>query len=226
MQFERLKLLIGVENLEKIKKAKILVIGVGGVGSYLVEGLIRSAISDITIVDFDTIDITNINRQLMTNLDNVGQKKVIEMKKRILSINKDVKVTIVDKYINEDNFDELFKEKYDFICDCCDTLIVKKLLIKKCVKENMNLIISCGMGNKLNPEKIKITTLDKTSYDPICKILRKFVKDSNIKKKIYCIASYEEIIKTNSKIIGSTSFVPSTAGLLMASYVIRKIIDF
>ena len=197
--FERLELLIGKENLNKIKTKHILVIGLGVVGSYFVEILIRSGIENITIVDFDKIDISNLNRQLMTNLNNIGKLKTDEIEKRILMINKNVKIKKISKFINEDNYLELFKENIDYLIDAEDSTNTKKLIIKECLKR-------------------------KTSYDPLAKSLRTWVNKEKIKGKILCCCSKEMPIKVNSKTIGSTSFVPSSAGLLIISYVIKDII--
>ena len=127
--FEREINLIGEDNYLKLKNSNILVIGVGGVGGYAVETLIRSGIENITLVDYDNIDISNINRQVIALSSNIGNSKVEEFKKRILSINSNVKVKIIKEKINEDNIDLLFEEDYDYIIDACDTMIVKKLLI-------------------------------------------------------------------------------------------------
>ena len=128
--FEREINLIGEDNYLKLKNSNILVIGVGGVGGYAVETLIRSGIENITLVDYDNIDISNINRQVIALSSNIGNSKVEEFKKRILSINSNVKVKIIKEKINEDNIDLLFEEDYDYIIDACDTMIVKKLLIR------------------------------------------------------------------------------------------------
>lgn len=222
--FERLELLIGKENLNKIKTKHILVIGLGGVGSYVVESLIRSGVENITIVDFDKIDISNLNRQLMTNLNNIGKLKTDEIEKRILMINKNVKIKKISKFINEVNYLELFKENIDYLIDAEDSTNTKKLIIKECLKRKIKFITCCGTGNKLDPSKLEIIDIRKTSYDPLAKSLRTWVNKEKIKGKILCCCSKEMPIKVNSKTIGSTSFVPSSAGLLITSYVIKDII--
>ena len=223
--FNRTISLIGNENYLKLKNANILIIGLGGVGGYTLESLIRSGIENITIVDYDIIDITNINRQIISTQDNIGKLKTEEWKKRILSINKNVKVKIINEKVGEDNIQKLFEENYDFIIDACDTMIVKELLIKYCSEKNINLITVCGMGRKLNPNLVEIVPLSKTSYDPIAKNLRKYVKDEHIKSNVMCICSKEEPINTDKNTIASMSIVPSTAGILAAHYVIKKIIN-
>lgn len=222
--FDREINLIGENKYHKLKNSNILIIGLGGVGGYALECLVRSGIENITIVDYDKIDITNLNRQIISLNNNIGNYKTEEWKKRILSINNNVNVKVINEKINEDNIDILFKDKYDFIIDACDTLIVKKLLIKKCNENNINLITVCGMGRKLNPLLVEVIPLSKTSYDPIAKSLRKYVKEENIDKDIMCVFSREEPINTNKEIIASMIMVPSTAGIMAANYVIKNII--
>lgn len=221
--FERTIRLIGNDNYLKIKNSNILLLGVGGVGGYALETLIRSGVEQITIVDYDKIDITNTNRQVIALSNNIGNIKVEEWKKRILSINNNVKVNTINEKITIDNIDILFKENYDFIIDACDTVIVKKLLIKKCKEKNINLITVCGMGKKLDPSKIKVCDIKDTNYDPLAKALRKYVKDKKIKGKVPCIFSDEKPIN-NDKVIASMMMVPSVAGIYAANYVIQNII--
>ncbi len=222
--YNRIISLIGEEKYNKIKQSNILVLGVGGVGGYTIESLVRSGIENITIADYDKIDVSNINRQIIATNENIGKLKVEEFKKRILSINKNVKVKMIKEKITKDNIDILFEEKYDFIIDACDTVIVKKLLIKKCHEEKVNLLTVCGMGKKLNPELVRICDIRDTSYDKISKILRKYVKDEKIKGKVMCISSSEQIEVKSASSIPSMIFVPSTAGILAASYVVNNII--
>ena len=223
--FDRTISLIGKENYYKLKNSKILIIGLGGVGGYTIEALVRSGIENITIVDYDKIDITNINRQIIANNNNIGNYKTEEWKKRILSINNNANIKIINEKIGENNIKNLFKENYDFIIDACDTVIVKKLLIKYCYEKNINLITICGMGKKLNPKLVEAVPLSKTSYDPIAKILRKYVKDEKINNKVMCVCSKEQPISTEKNVIASMIIVPSTAGILAADYVIKNIIN-
>ena len=222
--FNRTINLIGEKSYLKLKNSNILVIGVGGVGGYAIETLIRSGIENITIVDYDNIDISNINRQIIALSSNIGNSKGEEFKKRILSINSNVKVKIIKEKINENNINLLFQENYDYIIDACDTIIVKKLLIKECHQKNINLITVCGMGKKLDPAKIKISDIKDTKYDPLAKALRKYVKDEKIKGKVMCVSSTEEPIKSNKNMVTSMMMVPSVAGIYAASYVINNII--
>ena len=221
-ELSRLELLIGSKNIEKIKNLKVLIIGLGGVGSYAIEALARSGINNLIIVDKDRIDITNLNRQLMTLHSNIGEYKTDVIEKRIKDINLNVNVIKITKEITKENINELIDLNPDYIIDACDTIEVKKELIRKSIKNNFKLISCMGTGNKLLP-KFEIMDLSKTTYDPIAKILRKMVKDEKINKKILVVASNEKPIKTG-KIIASNSFVPATAGLLLASYVINDVI--
>ena len=223
--FDRTISLIGEEKYQKLKKSNILVLGIGGVGGYAIETLIRSGIENITLVDFDIIDKSNINRQLIALTNNIGHDKTEEWKKRILSINPNVKVSIINEKINSDNIHLLFNNKYDFVIDACDTVIVKKILIKECKNRNINLITVCGMGKKLNPTLVKICDIRETNYDPLAKSLRKYIKEENIKGKVMCVFSEEKPIINDSKIVSSMMMVPSVAGILSAYYCIDKIIN-
>lgn len=221
--FDRLELLIGKESLKKIKQKHIVVLGLGGVGGYVVESLVRSGIEHITIIDHDTIDITNLNRQIIANYDNLGNKKVDELEKRILSINNNAKVNKIIDFIDESNIDNLFNQKTDYFIDACDTINTKKLVIKKCIEKNIKLITCLGTGKRMDPSKLKITDIKNTKNDPIARILRKYIKDERINSKVLCCFSEEEPLKIQSKTIASSIFVPSSAGILIGSYIIRDI---
>lgn len=223
--FDRTIALIGKDNLDKIKNSNILIIGVGGVGGYAIEALIRSGIENITLVDYDKIDISNINRQIIAKESNIGKSKVEEWKKRILEINNNVNVTIIKEKITKDNIDILFNKKYNYIIDACDTVIVKKILIKKCKEKNIKLLTICGMGKKINPSLVKICDIKDTEYDPIAKELRKYIRDNHIKGKIPCIFSNEKPITNDKKIIASMTPVPAVAGIYAAYYIINNIIQ-
>ncbi|MBQ6547012.1 MAG: ThiF family adenylyltransferase [Bacilli bacterium] len=222
--FDRLELLIGKDSLSKIKEKNVVVLGLGGVGGYVVEALVRSGIENITIIDNDAVDITNLNRQIIANLNNIGKLKTDEFEKRILSINNRVKVKKISSFIDSVNIDSIFKDKIDYFIDACDTVSTKKLVIENCIKNNIKFITCLGTGKRLDPSKLTICDIRDTKNDPIARILRKYVKDSNIKDKVICCYSEEEPLKCEGKKIGSTAFVPSSAGLLIASYIIKDII--
>lgn len=220
---DRLELLVGSKGISKLKNSKILVIGLGGVGGYAVEALIRSGIENIIIVDHDVIDETNLNRQIIATRENIGKLKVDEFEKRILSINPNVKITKLPLFVNEDNINELFSSDITYLIDACDTIKTKKLIIDKCLEKNIKFITCLGTGKRMDPSKLKICDIRKTNYDPVARILRKYIKDMKINSKILCCCSEEIPIKCDNNVIGSNSFVPSSAGLLIASHVVRDI---
>lgn len=222
-QFERLELLIK-DKINDIHKKRVLVIGLGGVGSYAVEALVRSGIENITIVDNDKISLSNLNRQLMTYQSNIGKNKTDEIEKRILSINPNCKITKITEFITMENINKLFNEEIDYIIDACDTITVKLELIRISKIKNIKLISCMGTGNKMDPSRLKIMDVRKTSYDPIAKIIRKMVKDEQIKGKVMVVCSDEEAYTKVTNIIPSNSFVPAIAGLLCASFVINDIV--
>lgn len=223
-EFERLISLIGEEAFERLQKKKILVVGLGGVGSYLVESLVRSGISNLTIVDPDVVDITNINRQLIALHSTIGKKKVDVVSSRIKDINPNCQVEKQDIFLNRENQNLILEREYDFIIDCCDSMDTKKLLIDFSMHSNTPLASSMGTANKMDPSKLEIVEIRKTMNDPVARILRKYVKDQKYDKKIMVLSS-KELPKKNGTILASNAFVPSTAGLILSSYVIRKIIN-
>ena len=222
MDLGRLELLIK-DKIELLKNSKILVIGLGGVGSYAVEVLTRCGVGTLKIVDFDIIDKTNLNRQLMTNEKNIGLKKIDVMYDRIKSINSKCNVIKIDKKLKEFDIETLVTD-VDAVIDAVDDIKVKKQIIRVCHNKKINLISSMGMGNKLDPTKIQILEISKTSYDPLSKIIRKMVKEERIKGKVMVVASSEKPIKTNSNVVGSICYVPAISGMLCASFIINKII--
>ena len=222
MELERLELLVG-GKIEKIKDLKVLVIGVGGVGGYAVEGLVRCCIKHITIVDYDVVDITNINRQIIALHSTVGKKKVEVFKERILDINPHCEVETFDFFYEESKSDILFKNSYDYIVDCCDSIKSKESIIKEAVKRNIKIISSMGAGFKLDPTKIEIAKLKNTSYDKLASILRRSLRDDKKCLEIPVVYSKEEVLK-HDKVIASNSFIPSIFGLFMVSYIINDIV--
>ncbi len=221
-QFERIEKILN--NYDKVKKLSVLVLGIGGVGGYVVESLVRMGIAKIILVDYDTVDITNINRQIIALNSTIGQYKVDVFEKRINDINPNCTVIKLKEKITLENIDMLFNDDVDYIIDACDTVPVKKELLKRCKKRNQKLIISTGTANKVDASKLEITDIRKTSYDPIAKILRKVVKEEKLKGKIPVLASSETPIKTDDHKLGSVSFVPSVAGLLITNYIINEVI--
>lgn len=222
--YERIIKLIGEENLNKIKNKTVCIVGLGGVGGFATEAIVRSGVGNVIIVDYDRIDISNLNRQIITNQNNIGKSKVQEMKKRIKSINPNCNITIIEEKIDSNNINLIFQNKIDYLIDACDTITTKEALIIECTKRKIKIISSMGTGNKLNPTLLEICDIRKTSYDPIAKKIRKFVTDNKIKDKIPVVYSKEQNPKFQGN-IPSMIFVPATAGLLLANYVIRDIIN-
>lgn len=221
--FDRLLELISFNDIEKIGNAKILLVGVGGVGSYTLESLVRSGFKNISIIDGDVISISNLNRQIIAKMTNIDKFKVEEAKTRCLEINPDVKINTMDVYLNEDNFNDFINENYDYIIDACDDILVKILLIKYAKVHNIKIITSLGTGRKFDPMKLQITTLNKTFNDPLAKKLRSELRKQNIDLNITVVFSSEEAINTGN-VIGSAIFVPATAGILLANYVFNDIL--
>ena len=223
-EFSRTESLIGTDNLNKIKSSKVLVIGLGGVGGSAVETLVRSGVENIILVDYDKVDITNINRQVIALHSTIGEYKTDVFESRIKDINPNCNVIKINKKIDSSNIDELFSYDIDYIIDACDTVETKKLLITKSHDKNINLISSMGTAKKLDPTKLVVTDIRKTSYDKLAKVLRKWVIDEKINYKVMVVSSTEEVIKTDDNLLASMSFVPNTAGILCAKYVIDKIL--
>ena len=221
--FERVISLIGNEKFKKLESIKVLIVGCGGVGGYALETLVRSGITNIDIIDFDVIDITNLNRQIITNKENIGIKKVLAAKNRVLSINPNLNINTYEIFLDKDNIHDILKNNYDYIIDACDNVDTKIELIKRSVNNNYKLISSMGTAKKMDPTKLSITTLDKTNYDKLAKVIRKKVKDLKINKKINVVSSTEEVIKCDT--LGSFMMVPATAGILCAKYVIDDVIN-
>lgn len=220
MEFEREKLMLG-EKFNILQKKTVLVLGLGGVGGYVTESLSRCGIGHLILVDYDTVDITNINRQIIALHSNIGKKKTECFKERIKDINPSCIVDILDIFYDEKNKDILFNEKIDYVIDCCDSLESKKILIMECFKRNIPIISSMGTGNKFHPELFKITTLKKTEYDPLARKLRYLLKGNKELLNTKVIYSTEMPQEFKGK-IGSLSFVPSVAGLMLTSYVINE----
>ena len=223
MDLSRLELIIDEDNFNKIKNLNILLIGLGGVGGSCFEALIRLGINNITVVDNDCFETSNLNRQILSNINNIGNYKTDEAIKHAKTINPDINIKGIKEFINIDNLSYL-NGSYDFIIDACDTITTKALLIEYALNNGFKIITCCGTGNKFHPELLTITTLDKTINDPLSKDLRKILRNKNITTKIPCVWSPELPIKTNTTTIGSNVLVPNTAGLLLASYVINNTI--
>lgn len=220
--FERLITLIGEDDVNKLKKANVLIVGLGGVGGYALETLVRSGIYNLTIVDGDIIELSNLNRQIISKRDVIGRPKALVAQARTLEINSDVNLKVINQFISDDNFSLLNIDSFDYVIDACDDLNLKMLLIKNADK--YKLISSMGTANKMDMTRFKITTIDKTSYDPLAKIIRKKIKEEKIRTKFKVVSSDEKVMKNGTK-LGTIAYMPAVSGLLCASYVINDIIN-
>lgn len=220
VRFERL---IGESNLNQVKQQTVVILGLGGVGGYATESLARSGVGKLILVDFDVVDESNLNRQIIATKDTIGEYKTACFQKRIKTINEECIVKTINEKITKKNIDLLFEDNPNYIVDACDFLETKEVLILECLKRKIKLISSMGTGNKMDPSKLQIIDIRKTSYDPIAKKIRKFVIDNKINKKIPVVCSTERPKKIFSP-VGSNAFVPATAGLLCTSYIINDIV--
>ena len=222
MNLERLEILIGKENIEKLKKLNIIIIGIGGVGGYTLESIIRSGVENITIVDGDVIEKSNINRQLIVTKENINKPKVEEWKKRINEINPDVKLKTINKFVNINDLKQIL-DKYDYIVDACDDVKLKIDLIEYATKNNIKIISSMGTANKMDATKLNITTLDKTEYDPLAKVIRKELRKKRVSLNIKVVSSNEKPKNKNG--LETNSYLPAVAGLLITNEVINQVCD-
>jgi len=221
--FDRLLKIITPEDLANIENKKILLVGIGGVGGYVLESLVRSGFKNISIVDGDVISISNLNRQIIAKTINIDKPKTTEAKKRCLEINPNANIKEISEFLTLDNFSDYINEEYDYIVDACDDIRIKIELISYAKSNNIKIITSLGTGKKLNPLKLEITTLDKTFNDPLAKKLRNELRKRNIDLKIPVAFSSEDAIDTGNT-IGSAIFVPASAGILIASYIFNEVI--
>ena len=224
-QFSRTEIIIGQEKQNLLKSKTVAVFGIGGVGGYVVESLSRAGIENLILVDNDTISISNINRQIIALHSTIGKYKVDVMKDRLLDINPNINVITYKTFIENNNSKEILSaHKIDYIVDAIDTVSSKLELIKFANELNIPIISSMGTGNKMDPSKLKITDIRKTSYDPLAKKIRKLVNDERINGKVMVVCSDEQGKVKIDKEIPSNSFVPATAGLVCASFVINDIV--
>ncbi len=231
VDLSRVEYLIGKEKLELIRQKKVLVCGCGGVGSFVAEGLCRSGIGEITLADYDVVEASNLNRQLMSTKNNIGLSKTQVLKERLQDIS-DTKVRTIEGFIDE-NFE--LSEDYDYVIDCIDTLTSKFLLARKCRYRNIPFISSLGSARRLKPFNIRLTTLDKTRNDPLAKAFRNLVRKSGYKDKIEvvfvdCPAQKTAVVKegkTNKEKypLGSSIFTVGSVGLYIAAVVFERLTE-
>ena len=246
-QFSRTELLIGKEGIEKLKNSKVAIFGIGGVGSFVVEGLVRAGVENFVLIDDDKICLTNLNRQIIATRKTIGKYKADVAKERILEINPNANVEVYKEFYMPDSKTNIINKELSYVVDCVDTVTAKIEIIMQAKKENIPVISSMGTGNKLDPTKFEITDIYKTNICPLAKVMRKELRKRNI-DSLKVIYSEEEPIKpddtssssckTNcicppgtkrkctirNQVPGSISFVPSVAGLMIAGEIVKDII--
>lgn len=243
----RTELLIGKEGLDKLKGSKVLVFGIGGVGSFTVESLARAGVGTLILVDDDTVCLTNLNRQIHATFETVSKNKVDVMKERIHSINRKCNVITHQVFVTEENIPEIIPEDIDYVVDAIDTVSAKIALAVYCQNKNIKLISSMGTGNKLDPTQFKVTDIYKTKVCPLAKVMRYELKRRGVKKlkvvyseEIPVKPRVEDVVTCKTgcvctggtkkcsarrQIPGSISFVPPVAGMIIASQVVRELLD-
>ena len=230
-KFSRTEMLIGNDGLKKLSESKVAVFGLGGVGSYVCEGLVRGGIGNFVLIDFDKVDESNINRQLIATSKTVGRQKVDLMKERILEINPDANVEVYREFYMADSQSDIITEDLSYAVDCVDTIMAKIAVICKCDELDVPVISSMGTGNKLDATMFEVADIYETSVCPLARIMKKDLRKRNI-EKLKVVYSKEHPINTNDceinkdkkfKVKGSVSFVPSVAGLIIAGEVIKDI---
>ena len=226
-QFSRTELIIGKEGVEKLNNVKVAIFGLGGVGSFVLEGLVRAGIGNFVLIDDDKICLTNLNRQILATRKTVGQPKVEVAKQRILDINPNANVEIHQEFFMPGT-EGILDNSIDYIVDCIDTVTAKIELVVRAEKLNIPIISCMGTGNKLDPTRFEVTDIYKTSICPLAKVMRKELRNRGI-KKLKVVYSKEEPVKLNEtekkKVPGSISFVPSVAGLIIAGEVVKAILN-
>lgn len=243
-QFSRNELAIGRDGLEILKNSTVAVLGIGGVGSFSAEALARSGVGRLVLVDKDDVDITNVNRQVHALLSTVGKPKVDLMKERIADINPECEVVALKIFYTEETYETFFSQGLDFVIDASDTISYKIHLMKQCLQRKIPIISSMGVANKLDPTRLRIADISKTSYDPIAKVIRTKLRKEGIHKGINVVFSDEQPIKIREDIRkeivsekqeespirkaklppSSNAFVPSVSGLIMAGHVITTLL--
>ena len=223
----RTEYLIGKDNVEKLKNSHVAIFGLGGVGSYTAEALARSGIGHLTLVDKDTVDVTNINRQLIADTTTIGKPKVEVCKERLLKINPELEITTFQIFYDETQVEEFFSSSYDYIVDAIDTVSSKLSLIEQAYSNHIPIISCMGTGNKLDPTMFEVADITKTSVCPLAKVMRKELGKRGIShlKVVYSKELPKRFDEDHKQTPASISFVPSVAGLILASEVIKNFLD-
>ncbi len=229
-RFSRTEMLIGNDALVKLRSSRVAVFGIGGVGGYIAEALVRAGVGALDLIDNDTVSESNINRQIIALTSTVGMLKTEVMEKRLLDINPEAEIRCINKFVLPENIDEFNFSAYSYVADAIDTVSGKLAIIEKAYSEGIPVISSMGTGNKLDPTKFEITDIYKTSVCPLARVMRYELKKRGV-KKLKVLYSKEEPVKPsvaeiNEKgkaIPGSISFVPPAAGLIVASEIIKDL---
>ncbi len=230
-QFQRTQLLLGRSAMEKLADSHVIIFGIGGVGGYVAEALVRSGIGCFTLVDNDTVTVSNINRQIIATFDSIGRYKTEVMKERMLSINPKVQVEIRNCFYLPENADEFDFTQYDYVVDAIDTVTAKLQLVMEAKKADVPIISCMGTGNKLDPGRLMITDVYKTSICPLAKVMRRELRKRGIDKLKVLYSTEEPMVPDGAEVTengrravpGSTSFVPPSAGLMIAAEVIKDL---
>lgn len=237
-QFARTELLLGRAALDKLRSCHVAVFGIGGVGGYTVEALARSGVEHFTLVDSDTVSVTNLNRQIIALQDTIGRYKVDVMAERIKNINPEAVVEVHRCFFLPENQDEFDFSKYDYVVDAVDTVAAKIAIIMKAKEAGVPVISSMGAGNKMNPAMFEVADIYKTSVCPLARVMRQAMKKRNVKhlKVVYSkelplkpasdMAEYAEDGVQKRSLPGSNAFTPSVAGLIIASEVVKDLVDY
>ncbi len=227
-RFLRTAAIFGEPAMKKLKCTRIAVFGIGGVGGYALEALVRSGVGAVDIIDGDTVNITNLNRQIIATEDTVGMQKCDAAKSRMLSINPQLKINTHSFFYGEDTKDLVDFSAFDYVVDAIDDVKAKTLIAVKCKELNIPLISSMGFGNKIEPTKIEVADIKKTSVCPLARTMRRRLKDAGIKDLKVVYSKEEPKVGLNpdgTRVLASTAFVPSSAGLVIASEVIKDILN-
>ena len=230
-EFCRTELLIGEEGIEKLNNSKVIVFGIGGVGSFVVEALTRAGVGNLILVDNDTICISNLNRQIHATQSKVGNIKVEAMKERVLSINPNCNVEAKQEFITADNIEEIIPSDIDYVVDAIDTVTSKLALAEYCYKNDIKLIASMGTGNKMDPTQFRVTDVFKTKVCPLAKVMRTELRKRGVKKLKVVYSEEIPMVPNKGKAVpsqkrqtpGSISFVPPVAGMIIGGEVIKDL---
>ena len=221
--YTRTAMMLGEEAVNKLKKSHVAVFGVGGVGGFTVEALARAGVGKITLIDADTVSVSNINRQIIALISTVGKYKTEAMKERIADINPECEVITVNEFYSEENPIDL--SSFDYVADCIDSVKSKLHLVSEAKAKGINIISSMGAGNKLDPTRFKVADISKTHTDPLAKVMRTELRKNGVNHLKVVFSDEPPINPTGERTPGSVSFVPSVVGLIIAGEIIKDIIN-